>query len=335
MLPGRHGDGWRRSRWWPGPAPSSSGRPSRSPSARSSWAPSLPRCSCWPCSRVPSPGSVDDGPGFLRSPCVRDWRILPVPAVTASAWSSRSASASCCWSPWGCSRRASAHNSISRAVGSSMAFGVQGVRLGARVTSLRQVDWQSLTTNFFVTLSPGTLDGAPTSYVATARVAPNAEAAVQDAVVQALPNVTAIPLRDVLERLGRVLDQMAVAVRTMALFAISPGLVVMAGALGASRYQRLSESVILRTLGATRSTVARVFAVEYACLGLAAGVGGSVLAAVLALAVLRFVLDAPWVLAPLALALGLAVPTAVALAVGSLSTWRLLGEKPLPVLRRE
>jgi putative ABC transport system permease protein len=109
----------------------------------------------------------------------------------------------------------------------------------------------------------------------------------------------------------------------------------MAGALGASRYQRLSESVILRTLGATRSTVARVFAVEYACLGLAAGVGGSVLAAVLAWAVLRFVLDAPWVLAPLALALGLAVPTAVALAVGSLATWRLLGEKPLPVLRRE
>jgi len=158
---------------------------------------------------------------------------------------------------------------------------------------------------------------------------------VQDAVVQALPNVTAIPLRDVLERLGRVLDQMAVAVRTMALFAISAGLVVMAGALGASRYQRLVESVILRTLGATRSTVARVFAVEYACLGLAAGVGGSVLAAVLAWAVLRFVLDAPWVLAPLALALGLAVPTAVALAVGSLATWRLLGEKPLPVLRRE
>ncbi|OLB98779.1 MAG: hypothetical protein AUH30_06980 [Candidatus Rokubacteria bacterium 13_1_40CM_68_15] len=220
-------------------------------------------------------------------------------------------------------------------VGSHIAFDVQGVRLEARVTSLRQVDWQSLTTNFFVILSPGTLDGAPTSYVATARVPPYAEAAVQDAVVQALPNVTAIPLRDVLERLGRLLDQMAVAVRAMALFAISAGLVVMAGALGASRYQRLSESMILRTLGATRSTVARVFAVEYACLGLAAGIGGSLLAAVLAWAVLRFMLDAPWVLAPLALVLGLALPTAVALAVGSLATWRLLGEKPLPVLRRE
>ncbi|PYO01219.1 MAG: hypothetical protein DMD91_08505 [Candidatus Rokuibacteriota bacterium] len=220
-------------------------------------------------------------------------------------------------------------------VGSRIAFDVQGVRLEAEVTSLRQVDWQTLTTNFFVVLSPGTLDGAPTSYVATARVPSQTEAAVQDAVVQALPNVTAIPVRDVLARMGRLLDQMAVAVRVMALFALAAGLVVMVGALAASRYQRLSESMILRTLGATRRTVAGVFAVEYACLGLAAGVGGSLLAAALAWAVLRFVLDAPWVFEPLTFALGLVVPTAVALAVGSLATWRLLGEKPLPVLRRE
>jgi putative ABC transport system permease protein len=277
-------------------------------------------------------GRGDDGIGYFT----RDYVLTAASAlpagnvVSVGHWWSDGATAA---------HEASVEEAAARhlglAVGSSIAFDVQGVRLEARVTSLRQVDWQSLTTNFFVILSPGTLDGAPMSYVATARVPPNTEVALQDAVVQALPNVTAIPLRDVLERLGRVLDQMAVAVRTMALFAISAGLVVMAGALGASRYQRLSESVILRTLGATRSTVARVFAVEYACLGLAAGVGGSVLAAVLAWAVLRFVLDAPWVLAPLALALGLAVPTAVALAVGSLATWRLLGEKPLPVLRRE
>jgi putative ABC transport system permease protein len=274
----------------------------------------------------------DDGVGyFTRDYVLTAASALPVGnVVTAGQW----------WANGGTpAPQASVEEAAARhlgiTVGSDIAFDVQGVRLAARVTSLRQVDWQSLTTNFFVILSPGTLDGAPTSYVATARVPPHAEGGVQDAVVRALPNVTAIPLRDVLERLGRVLDQMAVAVRAMALFAISAGLVVMAGALGASRYQRVSESVILRTLGATRSTVARVFAVEYACLGLAAGVGGSLLAAVLAWAVLRFVLDAPWVLAPLALALGLAVPTALALAVGSLATWRLLGEKPLPVLRRE
>jgi len=251
--------------------------------------------------------------------------------VTAGAW----------WNDGGAAARprASVEETAARdlglGVGSRIAFDVQGARLEAEVTSLRQVDWQTLTTNFFVILSPGALDGAPTSYVATVRVPPDAEAAVQDAVVRALPNVTAIPVRDVLERVRRLLDQMAVAVRVMALFAIAAGLAVIVGALGASRYQRLTESVILRTLGATRGAVARIFAVEYACLGLAAGVGGSVLAAVLAWVVLTFALDAPLLLAPLALALGVAVPTIVALAVGSLATWRLLGEKPLPVLRRE
>src|SRR5262249_21989270 len=84
---------------------------------------------------------------------------------------------------------------------------------------------------------------APTSYVATARVAPQAEAGVQDAVVRALPNVTAIPLRDVLERLGRVLDQMAVAGRALARFALSTRLVVLVGGLRARRSPRVGESV--------------------------------------------------------------------------------------------
>jgi putative ABC transport system permease protein len=109
----------------------------------------------------------------------------------------------------------------------------------------------------------------------------------------------------------------------------------MLATLTASRYQRLYESVILRTLGASRGAVARIFAVEYACLGAAAGLGGSLLAAVLAWGVARFVLDVPWALEPATLVLGVAAATAVALAVGFLATFRMLGQKPLPVLRQE
>jgi len=218
-------------------------------------------------------------------------------------------------------------------VGDPLAFDIQGVRVAARVTSLRKVDWQSLTTNFFVILSPGALDGAPATLVATARVPASREAAVQDAVVAAFPNVTAIPVRDVLDRVAAVLDRLAAAVRAVAGLAIAAGLVVMVGALAASRYERLTECVILRTLGATRGAVARVFAVEYACLGAAAGLGGSALASLLAWAVLRFALDTPWALEPGALALGVVLATTVALAVGLLATFRILGNKPLPVLR--
>lgn len=220
-------------------------------------------------------------------------------------------------------------------VGSRLTFDVQGVPIEAEVTSLRKVDWQSLTMNFFVLFSPGALDGAPATFVATARTPVATETALQSAVVGAFPNVTAIPVRDVLERVGMVLGDIAVAIRVIALFTLGTGLVVMAGALTATRYQRLYESVVLRTLGATRGVVARAFAVEYGCLGAAAGLGGTALAAVLAWVVLRFVLDAPWHFDPGAMLLGVALTVVVSVAIGFLATFRLLGAKPLPVLRGE
>jgi putative ABC transport system permease protein len=220
-------------------------------------------------------------------------------------------------------------------VGSRLTFDVQGVPIEAEVTSLRKVDWQTLTTNFFVVFSPGALDGAPTTFVATARTSAATEAALQSAVVSAFPNVTAIPVRDVLERVGVVLGDIAVAIRVIALFTVGTGLVVMAGALTATRYQRLYESVVLRTLGATRGAVARAFAVEYGCLGAAAGVGGTALAAVLAWVVLRFVLETPSRFAPLAMLAGVALTVTLSVAIGFLATFRLLGAKPLPVLRGE
>src|SRR5438093_12761895 len=117
--------------------------------------------------------------------------------------------------------------------------------------SLRRVDWQSLTANFFMILSPGALDGAPATYMATARVPATVETELQDRVVAAFPNVTAIPLRGVLQRVGEVLDQISFAVRFMASLSIAAGPVVMAGALAATRYQRLYESGILTPLGGT------------------------------------------------------------------------------------
>jgi len=220
-------------------------------------------------------------------------------------------------------------------VGDTLTFDVQGVPLEAEVTSLRKIDWQTLSANFFMILSPGALDGAPATYMATARVPATVETELQDKVVAAFPNVTAIPLRSVLERVSEVLAQISFAVRFMAAFSIAAGLVVMAGALAATRYQRLYESVILKTLGATRWAIARAFAVEYACLGAVAGLGGTALAAVLAWVVLRFVLDTPWALEPETLILGVALSTLVSLVIGLLATVRLLGRKPLWVLRQE
>lgn len=220
-------------------------------------------------------------------------------------------------------------------LGDMLTFDVLGVTISARVTSLRRVDWRTFNANFFVIFSPGALDGAPGSFIATARARPADEHRLQSAVVAALPNVTAIPIREVLERVTGIMDQIALAVRLVAAFTIVVGLIVLAGALTATRYQRLYQSVILKVLGATRGVVARIFAVEYALLGALAGLGGTALAGVLAWAVLRFVLDIPWTWQPGTLVAGVAGSTGLAVLVGFLATFRLLGERPLRVLRGE
>ncbi|HEU5323169.1 MAG TPA: FtsX-like permease family protein, partial [Methylomirabilota bacterium] len=221
-------------------------------------------------------------------------------------------------------------------VGDTLVFDVQGVRIEVEVMSLRRVDWQSLAANFFAILSPGALEGAPLTYVATARVPAAAESGLQDQVVATFPNITAIPVRAVLERVAALFNQIGFAVRLMALFSITVGLTVIASTLAATRHQRLYETVILKTLGATRATVARAFAVEYACLGAVSGLGGVLLAAVLTWVVHRLVLDVEqWTLDVLPLAAGAVGATAVALAVGGLATLRLLGRAPLAVLRQD
>ncbi|HUG37647.1 MAG TPA: ABC transporter permease, partial [Candidatus Limnocylindrales bacterium] len=133
-------------------------------------------------------------------------------------------------------------------LGDTLTFDVQGVPVTARVQSLRKVDWRSFGANFFMIFSPGALDGAPATYLATARVAPAGEAALQSAVARAFPNVSAVPVREVLERMAGVVDQIAFAVRLVAAMSVLAGAVVLAGALAVTRAQRLYESVILRAV---------------------------------------------------------------------------------------
>jgi putative ABC transport system permease protein len=221
-------------------------------------------------------------------------------------------------------------------LGSTLTFEIQGTTIEAKISSIRKVEWGNFSTNFYMIFSPGSLDGAPFTYVATVKVPLEQEVPLQQAVVAAFPNVTAINIGDVLDSFARILDRLALAIRAIAVFCVAAGALVMAAALAATRYRRLYESVVLKALGATRGLVAQSFAVEYALLGAAAGLIGTVLASLLSWAILKFILeDVAWTLQPDVLAAGFALTILLSLIVGFLSTFRLLGQPPLAVLRHE
>jgi putative ABC transport system permease protein len=220
-------------------------------------------------------------------------------------------------------------------IGDTVEVDVQGATLAGEVSSIRKVEWGNFSTNFYMIFSPGALDGAPITYVGTVHVPASEEVALQEAVVASFPNVTAINVGDVLNSFARMLDRLSLAIRAVALFCVLSSGLVMAAALAATRYRRLYESVILKAVGATRSVIARTFAVEYALLGAVGGLLGGSLASLLSWAVLATVFDLSWSLQPLVLAVGLMATIALTLLVGFLSTYRLLGQPPLSVLRHE
>ncbi|HEY5931717.1 MAG TPA: FtsX-like permease family protein [Nitrospira sp.] len=220
-------------------------------------------------------------------------------------------------------------------VGDTIELDIQGVPITGEIGNIRQVEWGNFSTNFYMIVSPGALDGAPHTYVATVRVAPSEELALQQAVVALFPNVTAINMGEVFDSFARVLDRLSLAIRAVALFCVLSGGLVMAAALAATRYRRLYESVILKALGATRSVIVLSFAAEYALLGVLGGFLGCVLAGALSWAVLSTVFDLSWSLQPTVLAMGFTATVTLTMLVGFLSTYRLLGQPPLTVLRHE
>ena len=220
-------------------------------------------------------------------------------------------------------------------VGSTIEFVVQGTPLPAVVENTRKVDWGSFSMNFFMILAPGALDGAPMTYIASAKVEPDEEQPLQHALVRALPNVTAIKVGDVLANVARLLEQLAWAIQGIALLSMVSGAVVMTAAVSSTRFRRLYESAILKAIGGTRRVVVASFAVEFALIGALAGLIGVGLASALSWAILHFFLDLAWAVQPMVLGWGLLATVGLAVAVGFLSTFKILGEPPLAVLRQE
>ena len=211
---------------------------------------------------------------------------------------------------------------------------IQGIPITAEVTSIRKVSWRNIRTNFYMIFSPGALAKAPVTYVGTVSLDKAQEMDMQAAVVDALPNITALSTRDIVDTVESVVNKLLTLVDFMSGFAIVSGLFILSGAIASTKFRRMKESAILKTLGAKRSVVASILGYEYAMLGVIAATIGVLLSTGLSWAVMEYIVKSDWHLriAPLAWALVTAI--ILTTVTGIVSSLDVLRNKPVQTLRK-
>jgi putative ABC transport system permease protein len=221
-------------------------------------------------------------------------------------------------------------------LGDTLTFNVQGALIPTMVGGTREVDWNRVQSNFLVVFPNGVLEQAPQFAVLMTRIGSTQQsAAFQRDLVVRFPNVSAIDLGLILSTVDDILNKVSFVIQFMALFSILTGLLVLASSVIISRYQRMQESVLLRTLGASRRQILRIQAIEYFMLGLLAALSGVIMALAATWALAYFVFETPyrpnfW---PVLAVMG--VVTTLTLLIGLLNSRAVLVRPPLEVLRAE
>ncbi len=220
-------------------------------------------------------------------------------------------------------------------LGDHISVNVLGREITGTIASLRRFDWASLAINFVMVFSPGILEAAPQTHIATVRIDPERELEFQRKITDRFANVSAIRVKEALASAERILATMTTAVAAIALVALAAGIAVLAGAVIADRRRRVYEAVVLKVLGATRRDILLGLALEYGLMGLATAAIALVLGSLAAAAFVRWGLEGDFILLPGVALATAAAGSAIAIAVGLAGTWRALGQKPAPLLRNE
>lgn len=223
-------------------------------------------------------------------------------------------------------------------IGDTIRFDVLGRTVSAKVTSVRSIEWgDSRAGGFMFLFRPGVLEQAPHSYVGFMRgpQAVEQRGRLQAALVGVAPNVSVIDGREILDAIKAVIDNVTIAVTVVGTLVVLSGLMILIGAVAMTKFRRVYEAAIFKTLGATRSLIASVLVLEYGLLGILSGSIGAAGAIGLTWAVSRWVLEIPFT-PPFAIsAIGVVVTTLMVAIIGVLSSWEVLQRKPLATLRAE
>jgi putative ABC transport system permease protein len=223
-------------------------------------------------------------------------------------------------------------------LGDEMRFDVLGRIVTARVRSFRSVDFRDFRAGgFMIVFRPGTFENAPHTYIAAVRGADDAaaRARMQGQLVTQYPNVSVIDLREVLNTIKSIVDNVTLAVTVVGGLVLFSGTLILIGAVSMTKFRRVYEAAILKTLGASSRLIAAMLLLEYGVLGAIAGTVGALGAIALSWAVAHYALDLEWEAAPLLTIGGIVVTAIVVAAVGVIASLDVLRHKPLATLRAE
>jgi putative ABC transport system permease protein len=224
-------------------------------------------------------------------------------------------------------------------LGDVIRFDVAGQSVRARVVGVRTVDWEDSQNGGFVfVLRPSAaVERAPHSYVGFLQVVDDAarRGALQRDLVRLHPNVSVIDVRDVIEGIRDVVDNVTLGVTVVGIVTLAGGVLILVGAVAMTKFQRLYDAAIYRTLGASTRVVASMMAVEYGLLGTLAGLLGTAGGLVLSWGLARFLFEIEWQLSGGLVAVGVVGTGVVVTLVGVLASTDVLFRKPLSTLRNE
>jgi putative ABC transport system permease protein len=220
-------------------------------------------------------------------------------------------------------------------LGDALVVNVLGRDIPATITSFRQVDFSSAGMGFVMTMNPAALQGAPHTFISTVYAEEEAEAAILRDVSKAYPNVTAIRIRDAIDRVTEALEAIATATAWAAAATLVTGFVVLIGAAAAGERARVYEAAVMKTLGATRGRILLSFALRSALMGAAAGVVAIVAGGLAGWAVMVLVMEGDYFFEPLSAVAIVAGGVFATMAAGLLFALRPLAARPAQVLRAQ
>ncbi len=218
------------------------------------------------------------------------------------------------------------------AIGDRLLFFVAGLEVEAEIASIRKVNWDSFQPNFFIVLSPGALDGMPTTYISSMKIETHEQSMLID-LVRAHPSISVIDLGAILEQVRGIIEKASLAVQAVFLFTLAAGVAVLFASVQSTIDERRFESALLRALGAQRRTVFAGVMAEFAALGVAAGILASAGASVLAAIVAVQLFELPYEFSPLLWIVGLSAGVLIVCVSGFFAARSAINAPPGDVLR--